>query len=1029
MSPRGSVQDACLIHEIFSQRVVEAPQAPALKHGSTVFTYGDLEVASNQLATRLERAGVGPGDIVPVLLPRSIGLVIAFLAILKRGAAYAALDPAWPSVRIDALVKVMGAVWTITDRADPPAGTDAIAPTEYIGVTHAATPVRVTPHAPASVFFTSGSTGAPKGALTPHSGTVRLFKDCEFADLGQDTVMPLTAAVPWDGLTLELWSVLLNGGCSVVVDEPHLLPGTLRELVSADGVNCVFLTPTLFNVFVDEDIEAFEGVRQIFVAGEKVSSRHVAALLRRFPAIRVVHGYGPVEATLFVTTHQVRPGDCELSEGLPLGEAVPATGLHIWNGERLCRLGEIGELLISGAGLAVGYLGDPEKTAQSFPTLELEGVATRVYRTGDLVRRTEEGRLHFIGRADRQVKIRGHRIEPGEIEGVACSLSGVTQCSVVALGNGSGGYGALGLAFTAVAHGPSEEELLSFLEHRLPGYLVPRAAVRLTALPLNANGKTDSNEIVKLLKSRPVAARRTPHVEEPAGETERTVAGVFASVLGLDPVPLEQKFFALGGTSLGLAAVCTRLSTSLGRPLPISEVIRHASVRELARWIDDHDISAEHPLEIGPGGPVPLSESQMAFWTRQAIKPGDLSGLCLLAWRLEGDINAVALEAALGDLAARHESLHSVYGPDNESDALQLVAVPSYSCSETNEERCFSLLAPCDSEAEALRSLQQTLTRPLDPQQGEVWRAGFVPLAGTSGSFFGFAFHHIAFDGHSEPVLLSELATAYAARAQEREPFFDVAAPTLRGVHREMQQLEELTDSDAHRIYWQRELTDTPALALPTPPGGSQPVQSAADTVSFRLSNSETDKVHHLARRHATTPFTVLLALSVTTLRALTGQDDFAVGVPVSRRSSSLLAAAVGCLVDTVCVRFPVAYENWDEAIRNVAEAATAALAHQAIPFGEVVRLVNPPRTVRDPIYQFLFVYQDAPAAHLVLGSARAVPVRLQVPAGVCEVVTEVWPQADGGMVIDVTYQTDRVSNRFASDFRDHLHRALDCTE
>ncbi|MFI9331090.1 amino acid adenylation domain-containing protein [Kitasatospora sp. NPDC052868] len=1023
-----------LIHTLFTRRAEETPDARALVQGATVLTYRQLADASDAFAADLAAAGVAPGDLVPVLMPRSIRLVVAFLGILKCGAAYAALDPRWPGGRVDRLVRLMGAGLTVTD-GPPPAGTRAVAP----GRQTPGRPVPVVeigPDSPAAVFFTSGSTGEPKGALSPHAGTVRLFEDCPFAELGPRTVMPLTSAVPWDALTLELWSVLLNGGCSVVVDEPYLLPAALRGLVADHGVNCLSLTSTLFNVFVDEDLEAFAGVDQVFVGGEKVSPRHLAALLERFPGLRLLHCYGPVETTLFATVHPVRPGDCALPEGVPLGTAVPRTGLYVHDGERFCGPGETGELLISGDGLATGYLGAPERTARAFPTVEIDGVATRVYRTGDLVHRTADGRLHFDGRADRQVKIRGHRVEPDEVERAALALPGVHQCAVVPLPDGAGGCRGLALAFTTGrAQHPTEAELTARLAARLPAYLVPHTVLRLDALPLNPNGKADAAGLLRLVEEQRLDGLPG---DGPADELERTVAAVFASVLGVDRVPVDAGFFDLGGTSLGLGVVCTRLTASLGLPLPVSEVVRRPNVRELAAWIGlrtaERGPSEPEPSEPGPSGDplpdrpgpaVPLRDAQSVFWARQAADPEDLSGLCPLLWRLQGPVDADALEAALGDLADRHEALRSVYTLDEDAYDPVPVAVPRPAPAGAGRA-LLRRLPPADGLPTAVAAVQRALARPLDPEAGLVWRAVLLPLEDGAQTLFGLVFHHIAFDGHSEPVFTAELSLAYTARARGERPVFAGPAPGLRQVERETAALAGLVDLKAQRSFWRDALQGTPELRLPLPtPGERAPADRSAGVLGFVLERPEAATVERLAAEHGTTAFTVLLATASAVLAAVTGQRDLAIGVPVSRRASPLLAAAVGCLVDTVCVRLDGGREGWAELVDGTRRAVTAALSNQDVSFAEVVRLVRPARTDRDPLYQFLFVYQDAPPTPLDLGPAVAVPVRLPAAEGVCEVVTEVWPRADGTLLVDVTYRADLVAPGFAPLFRDLMLTAL----
>ncbi|MFJ8299086.1 amino acid adenylation domain-containing protein [Streptomyces sp. NPDC094447] len=1016
-----------LIHELFAQQAAATPDTPALVHGTTTLSYRELDEAAEGFALRLHEAGVHPGDIVPVVLPRSIPLVISFLGILKRGAAYAAFDPVWPSERLHRLTRKTGAPVVVTYgealggriALSPPRPEDGRPSTPPVPLP----PAPVTADRPATVFFTSGTTGEPKGVLSPHSGTVRLFADCSFAELGPRTVMPLTSAVPWDALTLELWSMLLNGGTSVVVDEPYLLPAKLRSLVAEHGVNCVSLTSTLFHMFVDEDIDAFTGVSQVFVGGEKVSPARLGSFLERFPSARLLHCYGPVETTLFATVHQVRPQDCTLPGGVPLGAPVARTGLYIQNGDQPCAPGERGELLISGAGLALGYLGDPERTTLSFPTLRLDGSDRRVYRTGDLVHRTADGRLHFDGRADRQVKIRGHRIEPAEVEQVAGAYPGIRQCAAFPLPDGAGGHGALALAYTATpGREPTAHDLEEHLRRTLPPYMLPSSLLQLATLPLNANGKLDTAELLRLVSTTETVA--TP-VTQAHGVT-LLVASTIAGVLGRDSVPLDQAFFALGGNSLQLGVVCSRLTQETGIPVPISVAMRHPSVTELAAWLAERSADTAPPAEApaslsGRVRGAPLTETQTAFWTRQMMDPDDLSGLCPLVWRVDGEVDADALDAALTDVHDRHESLRSAF--DGGPDGLRPTATPAPPTSRGGAGTRLRLLAPQATPDAALAVVRESLLRPLDPETGPVWRSALARVPSHGTAVLGIVLHHVAFDGGSEAVLVADLAAAYAARARGEEPRWPSPAPTLPQTRDELDRVLGQAGVDAQRAYWKDRLTGTPELALPQPARCGD--RASADTLAFALGSAESATVRDLARLHGTTPFHVLLATVARALHLITGQGDFAVGVPVSRRATPLLAGAVDCLVDTVCIRLDSFPDGWDGFLRDTADSAVAALSHQDVPFTEVVRLVNPPRSARAPLYQFLFVYQEAAPSALRLGEAEAAPVRVPAADGVCEVVTEVWPGPGGSFEVDITYQTDRVSDAFPPMLRDQLTALL----
>ncbi|MGF1431145.1 condensation domain-containing protein, partial [Kitasatospora sp. LaBMicrA B282] len=501
----------------------------------------------------------------------------------------------------------------------------------------------------------------------------------------------------------------------------------------------------------------------------------------------------------------------------------------------------------------------------------------------------------------------------------------------------------------------------------------------------------------------------------PGDAFEERVAAVFAAVLGYPTVPLEAGFFDLGGSSLQLGAVCTRLSGATGVPVPVSVAMRQPTARALARWIEAQqgargaaagegasaEVAASGPVESGPAasGPVPLNELQTSFWTRQAMDPADLSALCPLAWRITGRLDQDALAAALLDVVARHEALRSRYELTGRGREARPVAVP-FPVSELPQCAAVERLAPVEGERSAVELLRERLLRPLAPEAGEVWRAVTVPVAGTPTVLFGLAFHHLAFDGHSEPVLVRELAAGYAARTEGRSDRLP-AAPTLRQLAAATAANAEVADLTAQREHWQRTLRGIPELPLPAP--AVAPV--VADAWRFALDGERGAAVRELARQHGGTPSTLLLAATATALRQLTEQHDFGIGIPVAQRSGELLEAAIGCLVNTVCVRVAApAGSSWAELVDRTREAATAALAAQDVPLAEVVRLVNPRRTGRSPLYQALFAYQDAPDAPLRLPGAQVAPVRIP-PAGegLAELVVEVRPEAAGGYLVEVT--------------------------
>jgi amino acid adenylation domain-containing protein len=581
------------VHELFDWCVARWPHAVAVRHGGRRITYAQLAAASHSYAADLEDAGVGPGQVVPVLLPRSPELLAVLLAVLRRGAAYAALDPRWPRARLAALIGRSDGPLLVTGESGPWAKPVwAVPPTpfeELLAEGRRATPVTVGGDDPSAVFFTSGSTGTPKGVLTAHRGNVRLFDDWAFAPVGGGAVMPQALAATWDAFGLDSWSVLLGGGTLVVLEDTLELARRLRELVAEDGVDTVFLPTAVFHMAVDTDLDAFRGLRIVGTGGERLSPGHARRFLDAHPGIPLHNMYGPVESTIAATGHVVRPADCAEETGVPIGRPFPNTGVHVVDGERLCAVGESGEICLSGAGLALGYLDEPGLTAQKFTDLPVGpgGAPVRVYRTGDLGHWSDEGLVYFDGRVDRQVKLRGFRVELDDVERNAREVAGVGACAVVPLTGPDGACEDLSLFYVPVGDGSAppldESGLREVLARRLPGYLVPGQIHRLDMLPVLEDRKVD----VRALAALAVRLRgRGADGDAPEGATEQALAELFGEVLGVASVPRDASFFSLGGTSLTAAQLSGRLQERFGTRLRLAEIFDAPSVRALAPLLE-----------------------------------------------------------------------------------------------------------------------------------------------------------------------------------------------------------------------------------------------------------------------------------------------------------------------------------------------------------------------------------------------------------------------------------------------------------
>ncbi|MFD8484078.1 amino acid adenylation domain-containing protein [Kitasatospora sp. NPDC059673] len=971
------------MHGLFRWSAERTPDATALVDGERRIGYRQLDDASDDFAAALEDAGVGPGRIVPLLLPRGPELVVAMLAVLKRGAAYAALDPRWPADRTAGLVAQLDAPLLVTDLpgdwpvpvAAPPAD-PAVPPAAAV---RRPTPVEVRGEDISSVFFTSGTTGAPKGVLSPHRGTVRLFDDCAFSDFGPGTAILQLAASPWDGFTCDCWGALLCGG-KVVFTDSLLLPDTLRTLIATEGITHGFITTSLFNMIVDEGVDAFTGMRKVLIGGEKVSPPHARRFLERHPGIPLGNGYGPVECTVFATEYEITAADCDSPDGIPLGRALPHTEAYVLDGDRLCAIDEEGEICLAGDGLARGYL-DPELTARKFVEVDIEGRAVRVYRTGDRGRLRADGLLRYGGRIDRQVKMRGLRIEVEEIEAHAAAVPGVADTAVVPVFGPDGACTSLSLFFTSQDTPPLDPDgLRAELAAALPGYMVPAGLIRLERMPLTANSKLDRKALDALAAETPAAA--ADEAEQTDGPTERAVADAFAAVLRRPHVPLGASFFDLGGNSLDAARLCARLGAD-GHTAAAAQLYRTPTVRTLAAWLDRADPDTPAAAGTGlPAGAVELTSMQDVFLV--------LDDISAFAWRLDGDLDPAALRAAAGDLHRRHQALHARY----ESRGRSLALLP-----EQIGEPEFAQLPDAD-EATAAQALQDHLKGRLSVGAGRIWRTAAVRIPAAGAWLIGVAVHHIAFDGWSQALLAEDLSTAYTARARGEQPVFARPAATLAQAGEEHRRHLARVDLDAQRSFWAAELAGIQALELPGASPAGAPV-GPVRTDRIRLAAEDRARLDAAARDAGSTPFTHWYTALVGVLRGLTGQQDVTVGVPAARRGGPRMDATVTTRVDLLCLRARPGGEG-------PARAVGRALAHQELPFRDVVMaLALAGQDIGRLLAAPLFVLQDDALPRLTLPGLYATPLDLDEEHAAQALVIEVRPLPDGAAEVVVRTRAD----------------------
>ncbi|MBI4624603.1 MAG: amino acid adenylation domain-containing protein [Verrucomicrobia bacterium] len=579
-----------IIGELFSECVAHAPNAIAVICEHRRLTYRELDAQANQLAHHLRSLGVRPDTLVGVCLERSLELIVTLLGIVKAGGAYVALDPAYPKERLALMLGDTRATVLVTQKSREdflPAGEWRVwrVDDEEMAAVNARSAMPfvsgATPDSLAYVSFTSGSTGRPKGVAVPQRGVVRLVKGTNYVRLDAGEVFLQLAPVGFDASTFEIWGALLNGARLVVYPPPTPTLTELGAAIREHGVTTLWLTAGLFHQMVLEQPESLRGVRQLLTGGDVLSVQHVRQALVRAPGCRLFNGYGPTENTTFTCCHRITPESVKRAT-IPIGRPIANTQAFVLDDEmQPVPVGVPGELYAGGDGLARGYIGRDELTAERFvPHPFSAEPGARLYRTGDLVRWLPNGELEFLGRLDSQVKIRGFRVEPAEVEAALAAHPSVRESAVVVRAGSAGERSLVACVVARSQPAPTADDLRSFLQGKLPGYLVPAAFVFCDALPLTANGKVDRRALARLEGTMPAVRERK--LIAPRCPVERGLVEIWEDILNVRPVGVTDKFFELGGHSLLAVRLLARIEKVFGKKLPLATVFQAATIGELA---------------------------------------------------------------------------------------------------------------------------------------------------------------------------------------------------------------------------------------------------------------------------------------------------------------------------------------------------------------------------------------------------------------------------------------------------------------
>lgn len=957
--------------ELFHRQVAARPDAVALTDGDREVTYRQLDADANRLAHRLRSRGAGREDLVALALPRSADLVTAVLAVLKAGAGYLPLDPGQPAARTAAVLAAARPALVVTA---PDADIDLPGELPLLELKEDAAgqdrpaqpddeppPAGAGEHDCAYVIHTSGSTGRPKGVVVTHRNVARLLSTtAEWFAFGPDDVWTLFHSHAFDFSVWELFGALLTGGRLVVV--PYRTsrdPEEFLRLLAHQRVTVLNQTPAAFGQLIEADrADPRTGdrlaLRHVVLGGEALQPAVLAGWYRRHPhdAPRVTNMYGITETTVHVTHRALREADTAPEATGLVGTPIPDLRVRLLD-TALCPVppGTVGEVYVAGPGLARGYLGRPDLTADRFLPDPYGPPGSRMYRTGDLAVRDEEGALDHRGRADDQVKIRGFRVEPAEIEVALLDRPDVARCAVLATEDS--GDGRALVAYAVPAHGtePEPDELRRHLSRRLPEHMVPSDVVLLETLPITGNGKVDRAAL-------PRPARRTsaPPRRAPASPAEAALCEVFADLLDREQVDADADFFALGGHSLLATRLVGRVRRLLDAEIAVRDLFEAPTPARLAARLAAAREERPGPVARPMPQTVPLSYAQRRLWFLHRLEGPSPTYNIPLSLRLTGELDTAALEQAIADVVARHEPLRTVF-PAAADESRQHILPPEEAAvplpvTEVPEERVEAELA------HAARYAFDLGGHP--PLRARLWRTG--PQAHV----LLLLLHHAAGDDWSLGPLAADLATAYAARRTGHAPRF----PRLPVHYRDYAQWQRETlaagqpVAERQRDFWRRALEGLPdQLDLPCDHRRPAVATHRGGTVPLTLDAELHGRVREVARENGVTVFMVIQAALAALLTRLGAGTDIPVGSPVAGRSDSALEDLVGFFANTVVLRTDTSGDpDFRTLLRRVRETDLAAFDHLDLPFERLVEELAPARSAaRHPLFQVMLAYGTAP--------------------------------------------------------------------
>ncbi len=1026
--PKRAVAPATL-HRLFEAQAKRSPAAPALTVGGSTLSYGELDRRADRLARHLRGLGIGRGKLVGLFIDRSAEMIVGLLGVLKAGGAYVPIDLVHPPDRLAFLLADSGVPVVLTRSsllADlPPTGArvvcldrieDGDAPDE------APPGDEVRGEDLAYVIYTSGSTGRPKGVEVTHANVARLFSSTRrWFDFSEDDVWTMFHSFAFDFSVWEIWGALLHGGRLVVVPrDVSRSPDAFRDLLRDERVTVLNQTPSAFRQLIRADEGRPEEdeleLRLVIFGGEALELQSLRPWFDRHGDIhpRLVNMYGITETTVHVTYREITLDDLDRSAGSsPIGRAIPDLRVCLLdrNGQPV-PVGVVGEIFVGGPGVARGYLGRPALTADRFiPDPLGDRPGARLYRSGDLARYRKDGELEYVGRSDHQVKVRGFRVELGEVEAAVARHPGVREAVVVARAD-SGGDARL-VAYLVPRHrpSPSTSEFRRHLKQTLPDYMVPSAFVAVDAFPLTPNGKVDLGALPDPDGGRP---RLDGAYVSPVGPVEEVVASIWAAVLGIDRVGAQDNFFDLGGHSLLATQVISRVRSAFAVSVPLRPLFEDPTVAGLARAIEAarRGEVADAPSPIArsassPDEPIPLSYAQQALWFLDRLSPGRATFNVSAAIRVVGPFDLDALDRSFAAIVRRHDSLRTTFA-SRDGRPVQVIAPASAPGARIIHVDLRSM-PEARRAAEAADRASREAGRPFDLAEGPLARVHLYRL-GDADHVLLMVMHHAITDGWSLGIAARELAELYAADLDGKAHALDDLVIQQGDFARWQRDWLRGATLEGLLGYWTRQLAGLETLEPPTDRPRPAVRSARGSTRFFEVPGGLSRALIDLGRKAGVTPYMTLLAAFQVLLHKMSGQDDIAVGSPIAGRNRAEVEPLIGYFVNMLVLRGDLAGDpTFLDLLARTREAALGAFEHQDLPFDRLVEALRPARDLgRTPLFQVMFVLQNNRLPDVARHDLALLPFGLEGGSGTAKFdLTLALVEAESGFAGSFEYDLD----------------------